>query len=142
MVASGSRTMIAGSLSSCIAGFHQSCRFSQSSGRRRSFAARRRMRTERLYQAQPIFDQCRTQRRDRLARVNRITPTGREDIERRIANATVFIEVALQVGEADMDDHVHPFNSEHSFDDGEGKLTEAKRIEKGKMQSIGVDRVK
>src|SRR5580692_4430615 len=26
MVASGSRTMIAGSLSSCIAGFHQSCR--------------------------------------------------------------------------------------------------------------------
>jgi len=28
MVASGSRTMIAGSLSSCIAGFHQSCRFS------------------------------------------------------------------------------------------------------------------
>jgi hypothetical protein len=38
MVASGSRTMIAGSLSSCIAGFHQSCRFSQSSGRRRSCA--------------------------------------------------------------------------------------------------------
>src|SRR5260370_9457896 len=36
MVASGSRTMIAGSLSSCIAGFHQSCRFSQSSGPRRS----------------------------------------------------------------------------------------------------------
>src|SRR3981189_1149428 len=32
MVASGSRTMIAGSLSSCIAGFHQSCRFSQSFG--------------------------------------------------------------------------------------------------------------
>src|SRR5258705_3110183 len=29
---SGSRTMIAGSLSSCIAGFHQSCRLSQSSG--------------------------------------------------------------------------------------------------------------
>src|ERR1039457_4700312 len=28
--------MIAGSLSSCIAGFHQSCRFSQSSGPRRS----------------------------------------------------------------------------------------------------------
>ena len=28
MVASGSRTMIAGSLSSCIAGFHQSSRFS------------------------------------------------------------------------------------------------------------------
>ena len=28
MVASGSRTMIAGSLSSCIAGFRQSCRFS------------------------------------------------------------------------------------------------------------------
>src|ERR1700758_339954 len=36
MVASGSRTMIAGSLSSCPAGFHQSCRFSQSSGPRRS----------------------------------------------------------------------------------------------------------
>src|ERR1700694_177163 len=36
LVASGSRTMIAGSLSSCIAGFHQSCRFSQSSGPRRS----------------------------------------------------------------------------------------------------------
>src|ERR1700720_3068832 len=36
MVASGSRTMIAGSLSSCIAGFHQSCRCSQSSGPRRS----------------------------------------------------------------------------------------------------------
>src|SRR3984893_2796564 len=35
MVASGSRTMIAGSLSCCIAGFHQSCRFSQSSGPRR-----------------------------------------------------------------------------------------------------------
>src|SRR5260221_5266282 len=34
MVASGSRTMIAGS--SCIAGSHQSCRFSQSSGPRRS----------------------------------------------------------------------------------------------------------
>jgi hypothetical protein len=33
MVASGSRTMIAGSLSSCIAGLHQSCRFSQSSVR-------------------------------------------------------------------------------------------------------------
>src|SRR5216684_5971541 len=32
MVASGSRTVIAGSLSSCIAGFQQSCRFSQSSG--------------------------------------------------------------------------------------------------------------
>jgi hypothetical protein len=31
MVASGSRTMIAGSLSSSIAGFRQSCRFSQSS---------------------------------------------------------------------------------------------------------------
>jgi hypothetical protein len=30
MVASGSRTMIAGSLSSRIAGFHQSCRFSRS----------------------------------------------------------------------------------------------------------------
>jgi hypothetical protein len=30
MVASGSRTMIAGSLSSCITGFRQSCRFSQS----------------------------------------------------------------------------------------------------------------
>jgi len=29
MVASGSRTMIAGSSSSCIAGFHQSCRFIQ-----------------------------------------------------------------------------------------------------------------
>jgi hypothetical protein len=36
MVASGSRTMIAGSLSSCIAGFHQSCRFSQSSGPKHS----------------------------------------------------------------------------------------------------------
>src|SRR5258708_1705522 len=36
MVASGSRTVIAGSLSSCIAGFQQSCRFSQSSGLRRS----------------------------------------------------------------------------------------------------------
>src|SRR6267142_6129447 len=36
MVASGSRTMIAGSLSSCIAGFHRSCRFSSSSGPRRS----------------------------------------------------------------------------------------------------------
>ena len=36
MVASGSRTMIAGSLSSCIAGFHQSCRFSRSSSPRRS----------------------------------------------------------------------------------------------------------
>jgi len=36
MVASGSRTMIAGSLSNCIAGFHQSWRFSQSSGPRRS----------------------------------------------------------------------------------------------------------
>jgi len=35
MVASGLRTMIAGSLSSCIAGFHQSCRFSRSSGPRR-----------------------------------------------------------------------------------------------------------
>ena len=35
MVASGSRTMIAGSLSSCIAGFRQSCRFSRSSGPRR-----------------------------------------------------------------------------------------------------------
>jgi hypothetical protein len=32
----GSLTMIVGSLSSCIAGFHQSCRFSQSSGPRRS----------------------------------------------------------------------------------------------------------
>ena len=29
MVASGLRTMIAGSLSSCIGGFHQSCRSSQ-----------------------------------------------------------------------------------------------------------------
>ena len=36
MVASGSRTMIACSLSSCIVGFHQSCRFSQSSGPRPS----------------------------------------------------------------------------------------------------------
>src|SRR6202048_2949693 len=36
MVASGSRTMIAGSLSSCIAGFRQSCRSSRSSGSRRS----------------------------------------------------------------------------------------------------------
>src|ERR1700730_9719238 len=36
MVASGSRTMIAGSLSSCIAGFLLSCRFSQSSGPRHS----------------------------------------------------------------------------------------------------------
>ena len=36
MVASGLRTMIAGSSSSCIAGFHQSCRFSRSSGPRRS----------------------------------------------------------------------------------------------------------
>src|SRR5260221_7466861 len=36
MVASGSRTMIAGSLSSCIAGFRQSCRFSPSSDPRRS----------------------------------------------------------------------------------------------------------
>jgi len=35
-VASGSRTMIAVSLSSCIADFHQSCRFSQSSSPRRS----------------------------------------------------------------------------------------------------------
>src|SRR6202048_3016879 len=32
MVASGSRTMIAGSLSSCITGFRQSCSFSPSSG--------------------------------------------------------------------------------------------------------------
>src|ERR1700680_565157 len=46
MVASGSRTMIAGSLSSSIAGFQQSCRFSQLSGPRplcvgtgRAFAA-------------------------------------------------------------------------------------------------------
>jgi transposase InsO family protein len=36
MVASGSRTMIAGSSSSCIAGFHQSGKFSPSSGPRRS----------------------------------------------------------------------------------------------------------
>src|ERR1700720_515565 len=36
MVASGSRTMIAGSLSSCIAGFLLSCRFAQSSGPRHS----------------------------------------------------------------------------------------------------------
>src|ERR1700731_2569415 len=36
MVASGSRTMIAGSLSSCIAGFLLSCRFLQSSGPRHS----------------------------------------------------------------------------------------------------------
>src|ERR1700737_2621066 len=36
MVAPGSPTMIAGSLSSFIGGFHQSCRFSQSSGPRRS----------------------------------------------------------------------------------------------------------
>ena len=36
MVASGSRTMIAGSLSSCIAGFLLSCRFLRSSGRRHS----------------------------------------------------------------------------------------------------------
>src|SRR3979490_1340921 len=36
MVASGSPTMIAGSLSSCMGGFHQSCRSSQSSGPRRS----------------------------------------------------------------------------------------------------------
>src|ERR1039458_8359493 len=36
MVASGSRTMIAGSLSSCIAGFLLSCRFSQSSDPRHS----------------------------------------------------------------------------------------------------------
>jgi hypothetical protein len=36
MVASGSRTMIAGSSSSCIAGFHRSCRSSRSSGPRRS----------------------------------------------------------------------------------------------------------
>jgi hypothetical protein len=35
MVASGSRTMIAGSLSGCIAGFRRSCRFSRSSGPRR-----------------------------------------------------------------------------------------------------------
>jgi hypothetical protein len=35
--ASGSQTMIAGSLSSCIAGFHQSCRYSQSSDPRRSW---------------------------------------------------------------------------------------------------------
>jgi hypothetical protein len=36
MVASGLPTMIAGSLSSCTAGFRQSCRFPQSSGPRRS----------------------------------------------------------------------------------------------------------
>ena len=36
MVASGLRTMIADSLSSCTAGFHPSCRCSQSSGPRRS----------------------------------------------------------------------------------------------------------
>src|ERR1700726_4483831 len=36
LVASGSRTMIAGSLSSCIAGFLLSCRFSQSSSPRHS----------------------------------------------------------------------------------------------------------
>jgi hypothetical protein len=36
MVASGLRTKIAGSLSGCIAGFHQSCRSSPSSGPRRS----------------------------------------------------------------------------------------------------------
>src|SRR5262245_33930860 len=36
MVASGSPTMIVGSLSSSIAGFHQSCRLSRSSGPRRS----------------------------------------------------------------------------------------------------------
>src|SRR5258708_37159910 len=36
MVAAGARTVIVGSLSSCIAGFRQSCRFSQSSGLRRS----------------------------------------------------------------------------------------------------------
>src|SRR3954454_6729354 len=35
MVASGSRTMIAGSLSGCIAGFRRSCRFSRLSGPRR-----------------------------------------------------------------------------------------------------------
>lgn len=38
MVASGSRTTIAGFLSSCIAGFRQSCSFSQSSGLRRRAA--------------------------------------------------------------------------------------------------------
>jgi hypothetical protein len=38
MVASGSPTTIAGSLSGCIAGFHQSCRFSQLSGPREARA--------------------------------------------------------------------------------------------------------
>jgi hypothetical protein len=39
MVVSGLRTMIDRSLSSCIAGFHQSCRFSQSFGPRRQRTA-------------------------------------------------------------------------------------------------------
>jgi len=41
MVAIGSQTMIACYLSSCIAGFQQSCRFSQSSGPRRSYVGTR-----------------------------------------------------------------------------------------------------
>jgi hypothetical protein len=43
MVASDSRTMIAGSLSGCIAGFHPSCRVSQSSGPRRSCVGKGRL---------------------------------------------------------------------------------------------------
>jgi hypothetical protein len=47
VAASGSQTMIAGSLSSCIAGFHQSRRFSQSGvGSRARWAGRPQIETE------------------------------------------------------------------------------------------------
>ena len=65
MVASGSRTMIAGSLSSSIAGFRQFCRFSQLSGPRplcvgtgRAFAATATTDRDRSACADPA-DECR-----------------------------------------------------------------------------------
>ena len=62
MVASGSRTMIAGSLSSCIAGFQQSCRFSRSSSRDARALA---------------------QGRPSLLLVLEVAPTGRATVDRR-----------------------------------------------------------
>ena len=96
MVASGSRTMIAGSSSSCTAVFRRSCRSSPSSGPRRSCVG-----TEPAFLATGVGSRADREgdRRSGAARIDpaderRKSALGRAAHPRRTAQARVWFEVA------------------------------------------------
>ena len=72
--------------------------------------------------------------------VDRVAPTWCEIVQRPVSDLAVIIEIALQIGQTDMDNHVHAADPQHFCDNCKRELTKSKGIKKSEMQSERTDR--